>query len=131
MISKRNSVLAAVGLSAAMAIGIGAAPAYSAPTGSITQQQLVMGTGGWSFHTLTRLNLRKTPSCNGKVLAVIPAWYDFTSDQYLGESGDGWIKVSYKGLTGWASGYYMMQDDYSTAAGDYDGERLWLAPHCR
>ena len=66
----------------------------------------VSATSGSAYlRTTTALNLRKSPNTSAQILAVMPA---NTLISNLGQSSNGFNKVSYNDKTGWAYGAYLV-----------------------
>lgn len=70
-------------------------------------------TGGKTVQTTDSLNLRKGPSTTSAVLTVMPAGASVT---LTGGSQNGFLEVTYNGMTGWASADYLT--DFPTATVD-------------
>jgi uncharacterized protein YgiM (DUF1202 family) len=85
--------------------GAGAAAAVGtlAVAGAARAQDEVSAAGGF-YVTTTALNLRAKPSTSAKVLRVMPAR---SAVEYLGETRNGFRKVAYKGIGGWAHKDYL------------------------
>jgi SH3-like domain-containing protein len=73
--------------------------------------------GSAQFRTTTALNLRKKPSTSAQILAVMPA---NTLVANLGQSSNGFSKVQYNGIVGWAYSSYL------TDVGGGQPEYTWL-----
>jgi SH3-like domain-containing protein len=80
--------------------GAGAAAAVG---GLVTTLPARAAAGSW-FITITALNLRAKPSTSAKVLAVMPPKAKLF---YLGTSQNGFSKVEYNGMAGWAYDAYL------------------------
>jgi len=86
-ISRRSVIKFAFGATAAIAVG-GVALTSNADARS-----------GGAYRTTTALNFREQPNTSSKVLAVLPK---DTTVGYLGERKNGFLAVSYQGMSGWA-----------------------------
>ncbi len=60
------------------------------------------------------LNLRSGPGTNNSVLLVMPGGASVT---LLGESSNGFVKLTYQGTTGWASSTYIQQGGSTSSSG--------------
>jgi uncharacterized protein YgiM (DUF1202 family) len=95
MMTRREAIKLAAGAGMALLAG-----------GALVERAGATG-GSTYFRTTTALNLRAKPSTSGKILLVIPAGARVKN---LGDSSNGYRKVSYKGTTGWAYGTYLKDD---------------------
>lgn len=79
-------------------------------TAWVPRGQLVPTTGGASeyqnLNQVANLVIRAQPSANGAVLGSIPPGARGIYDQ--GQISGGWVRVSYNGITGWASHDYLL-----------------------
>src|SRR5829696_2071832 len=80
--------------------GAGAAAAVG---GLATTLPTRAAAGSW-FITITSLNLRAKPSTGATVLAVMPPKAKLFD---LGTAQNGFVKVEYNGVAGWAYGAYL------------------------
>src|SRR4051794_12166348 len=86
-VSRRSMIKYALGATAAVALGGGA----------LTSSASARSGGG--YRATTALNFREEASTSSKILAVIPAGGEVG---YLGERQNGFLAVSYQGMSGWA-----------------------------
>jgi uncharacterized protein YraI len=86
-VSRRSMIKYALGATVAVALG------------GVTLVSSASARSGGSYRTTTALNLREQASTSSKVLAVIPAG---ETVGYLGDSSNGFLAVSYQGMSGWA-----------------------------
>lgn len=87
------------------ALGIAATGviAGAASPQSASAQEVIAAAVG-PFRTTAALNLRKQPNTSSQVLLVIPYQAEVTA---VGPEQNGFVQVSYKGVTGWAHGDYL------------------------
>ncbi|PTL82416.1 SH3 domain-containing protein [Vitiosangium sp. GDMCC 1.1324] len=74
-------------------------------------------TAGASLQTTTDLNLRSGPSTSYSILLTMPG-SAIATEAGGGCPTSGWYKVTYSGVTGWASGSYLTVAASSSAARD-------------
>jgi SH3-like domain-containing protein len=105
-LDRRRMLRLAAGIGAAAVLGGKLAGSAGATSGST------------HFRTTSALNLRAKPSISAKILAVIP---NKTIVESLFQSSNGFNKVKYNGIVGWAYGQYL-----ASAIGDDDPDVTWL-----
>jgi uncharacterized protein YgiM (DUF1202 family) len=80
----------------------------AAAVASVVLTRVAGATSGSAyFRTTSALNLRAKASTSGKVLLVLPANAQVKN---LGQSSNGFFKVTYQGTTGWAFSDYLVSD---------------------
>ena len=100
-VSRRSMIKYAFGATAAVALG-GIALVSDASARS-----------GGGYRATTALNFRADASTSSKVLAVIPTG---GTVGYLGERKNGFLAVSYQGMSGWAYEDFLAPDNGDGAA---------------
>ena len=100
-VSRRSMIKYALGATAAVAVG-GVAMASNASARS-----------GGGYRARTALNFRAGASTSSQVLAVIPQG---GTVGYLGERKNGFLAVSFQGMSGWAYEDFLAPDNGDGAA---------------
>ena len=85
-------------------LGVMAGAGAAAAVGGLMKTLPTQAAAGSWFITITSLNLRAKPSTSAKVLTVMPPKAKVFD---LGTSQNGFIKVEYNGIAGWAYGDYL------------------------
>ena len=85
--------------------------------GTSTSALTACVTAGSSLQTTTDLNLRSGPATTYSILLTMPGGSVIT-EAGGGCPTSGWYKVTYSGVTGWASGTYLTQVSGSSSARD-------------
>lgn len=67
------------------------------------------------------LNLRSSPSTNSAILAKMPKGSSVT---VLNNEGNGWYRISYKGITGYASSRYIAVNNTQTSSKSLTDEQV-------
>jgi len=85
---------------------------------------VAIAVGGTARVTATALNLRSGPGTSNAILTAMPCG---SRVAVVGGPQAGWWNVTYQGMTGWASGAYLVADaafDPATCGGATDGGAL-------